>query len=394
MTMAACSTVLSTLFIFVLNLQVKRSSFVDSDFIGLTLLGNENDEVIHGETFTCSSLFQVRGGKFCFRIRSSRQSFFNILILMCGDVQSCPGPGNCTRNIQELDSLIKTRGIKIFHQNARGLSGNYGHVAELLQSFPGLHILSLSETHIEARSSQEEGVFDIPGYSFISRPRKSGKGGGVGAYILDGISWDRRDDMENENVEAIWLEIRPSHSISFLLCIMYRPPESSKYLSKDFNVHLHEMLAKASEKSQETILLGDLNVNFLRQDNKDLKSILNICGYKQMIQKPTRIAEASETLIDVILTNKPSNVVKTEVIPTGIGDHDMVGCVRKINHLRFKPRQIICRYYRSYQPEAMNKDLEAVDWTHFYSCRHVNEAWSIMKSILSNIFDRHAPKIC
>ena len=54
--MAASSTILVTLFIFVLNLQVKRSSFVDSDFIGLTLLGNEIDEVNHGETFY---LFQL-----------------------------------------------------------------------------------------------------------------------------------------------------------------------------------------------------------------------------------------------------------------------------------------------------------------------------------------------
>ena len=42
----------------------------------------------------------------------------------------------------------------------------------------------------------------------------------------------------------------------------------------------------------------------------------------------------------------------------------------------------------------MNKDLEAVDWTYFYSCRHVNEACSIMKNIFSSIFDRHAPKLC
>ena len=95
------------------------------------------------------------------------------------------------------------------------------------------------------------------------------------------------------------------------------------------------MLAKVSGKMQETILPGDvnqsiLNVNFLKQGNKDLKTILGIFGYKQMIQKPTRIAEASETLIDVIVTDKATNVVKTEVTPTGIGDHDMVGCVRKI----------------------------------------------------------------
>ena len=85
--------------------------------------------------------------------------------------------------------------------------------------------------------------------------------------------------MENENIEAIWLEIRPKHSKSFLVRIMYRPPDSSKYLSKDFNIHLNSTLSKVSEKSQETILMGDLNVNFLKQDNKELKAILNIFAF-------------------------------------------------------------------------------------------------------------------
>ena len=42
----------------------------------------------------------------------------------------------------------------------------------------------------------------------------------------------------------------------------------------------------------------------------------------------------------------------------------------------------------------MNKDFEAVDWTYFLICRHVNEAWSIMKSISTDIVDHHAPEIC
>ena len=137
----------------------------------------------------------------------------------------------------------------MFHQNVRGLFGNLGHVSELLQSFPGIDILSLSETHIEAGLEQEEAIYDMPGYSFISRPRRSGKGGGVGAYNVDGIGWDRRHDLENDNTEAIWLEIRPKDSKTFLVGIMYRPPDSSKYLSKDFNIHLNNMLSKVSERS-------------------------------------------------------------------------------------------------------------------------------------------------
>eukprot|EP00794_Sanderia_malayensis_P014738 gene14738-16273_t len=45
-----------------------------------------------------------------------------------------------------------------------------------------------------------------------------------------------------------------------------------------------------------------------------------------MVEKHTRVAESSKTLIDVILTNNPANMIQTEVIPTSIGDHDMVGC--------------------------------------------------------------------
>ena len=151
--------------------------------------------------------------------------------------------------------------------------------------------------------------------------------------------------MLNNKNRAAYMWVSVNNSVFIIFCSAKVSP-----CAPSISVQLQKMLAKASEKSQETILLGDFNVNFLKQDNKDLKSILNIFGYKQMIQKPTRIVEASESLIDVILTNKPSNVVKTEVIPTGIGDHDMVGCTRKMNRLRFKPRQIICRDYRKCQP--------------------------------------------
>ena len=45
-----------------------------------------------------------------------------------------------------------------------------------------------------------------------------------------------------------------------------------------------------------------------------------------MVQKPTRITESTETLIDIIATNNSLNLIDNDVIPTSIGDHDMVGC--------------------------------------------------------------------
>ena len=77
----------------------------------------------------------------------------------------------------------------MFHQNVRGLLGNLAHVSTLLQSSPGMDILTLSETHLEVQNELADAACNIPGYSFISRPRKSAKGGGVAAYIGDHIVW-------------------------------------------------------------------------------------------------------------------------------------------------------------------------------------------------------------
>eukprot|EP00795_Rhopilema_esculentum_P010408 gene10408-19109_t len=106
-----------------------------------------------------------------------------------------------------------------------------------------------------------------------------------------------------------------------------------------------------------------------------------------------RISETTETLIDIILTNNPSNMIKTEAIPTSIGDHDMAGCLRKLNNASCKSRKITCRDYRSYCPETMNRELETVDWSALYISRNVKQAWSQLKNILLTIFEHHAPLI-
>ena len=118
------------------------------------------------------------------------------------------------------------------------------------------------------------------------------------------------------------------HCKGILIATIYRPPDTSKYLHKDFNAVFNSMMTKASGESKEMIILGDMNINFLMPgDNKDLKSVFELFGLKQIIKKPTRITETTSTLIDAVLTNTPSNITDTDVIATSIGDHDMPGCV-------------------------------------------------------------------
>ena len=111
--------------------------------------------------------------------------------------------------------------MHIFHQNVRSLFSNKSLVVEIMETFKNFQILSLTETHISHNVEYGE-IFEIQGYEFISQPRKTGPKGGVAAYIQKGLNWDRRKDLEIDEIECLWLEICPPKSKSFLLLIQQK----------------------------------------------------------------------------------------------------------------------------------------------------------------------------
>ena len=59
-------------------------------------------------------------------------------------------------------------------------------------------------------------------------------------------------------------------------------------------------------ENKETIIIGDINCNYLDNNHeKPFKDLLSLNGFIQKIERPTRITSHSQTLIDVILSNKP-----------------------------------------------------------------------------------------
>ena len=115
-------------------------------------------------------------------------------MLVIGDIESQPSPTNNS----EFTTLILKKGINFCHQNFRGLYGNIDDVQEILLSH-NFDIFSLSETSIS--EDFHNAFFDIRGYSFIKRNRKSGQARVVGLYIRDGIDFARQPDLENDETE-------------------------------------------------------------------------------------------------------------------------------------------------------------------------------------------------
>ena len=79
-----------------------------------------------------------------------------------------------------------------------------------------------------------------------------------------------------------------------------------------------------------------------------------------MTKQPTRfdLNHKTSTLVGIIGTNNTSNILSSCVIPLSIRDHDMVGCLHKINCKIFVPRSVICRDYSKCDPESLGIDIK------------------------------------
>ena len=82
------------------------------------------------------------------------------------------------------------------------------------------------------------------------------------------------------------------------------------------------------------------------------------------------------------------------VIPIEFSDHDLIACVRKLNHQTYKPKTIEFRDYKNYTPNGMCQNISAHgDFNKVIADDDVNTCWNNLKSIISTCLDDIAPKI-
>ena len=371
----------------------KKICFSSSDSYQL-FINNKSWNEIGNETFIYPSLWVNSRNKVC-TPSYRHKSLLCMMWLLCGDIESLPGP--VRHNSRRDSSLLTCRGLKLFHQNERGLHAKRNLITVFLRG-RDIDFLTLSETHTQNTDNFE--IFSIPGYHYIGKSRTAGTGGGVGLYISNKQDFVRRKDLELTEIESIWIEIRIKKSKNILLCATYRPLDSSLHLTDNSAYIISKFsntLSTASKENIEIILTGDLNFNYLNNtDHREIKDIFLLHGLTQIIKSPTRydLHHNSSSLIDVVFVKQTSRIAKSEVLPTSISDHDMImiGCVYQMNNIKFNGRTIYCRDYRNYDPEQLQKDIRESSLSQFENIKSANDASLFFKFTLIDIFQKHAPE--
>ena len=94
----------------------------------------------------------------------------------------------------------------------------------------------------------------------------------------------------------------------------------------------------------------------LKQDL--LRTFCDTYSFKDLIQAKTCFTKSSESLLDVILTNKPRYFFYCQSIKTDVSDvHTMVSILIRSHFARLKQIKIQYRSYKNYNEEYYIRDL-------------------------------------
>ena len=248
-------------------------------------------------------------------------------------------------------------------------------------------IICLNETFCDSSVSDEE--LSLPEYTIVRRDRNR-HGGGVAMYIRNNLTFIRRNDLEADDVECLWVELKCKLRQPVLISSIYRPPSSSV----DFLDKINYIIDRASCECKEMIVLGDFNFDVSQDDGRS-SNLITTCfeAYQmtQLINDPTRVTESTQTIIDLIFSSHPERVSESGVLPVHISDHYLVYGLHHWKVPKKTNRSINFRCFNDIETNAFQDDLLYAPWEQVYSCQDVNEAWSTWHSLFMAIINHHAP---
>lgn len=286
---------------------------------------------------------------------------------------------------------LQGKGLRIAHLNICSLRNKIDDLSVLVHD-NNIHILALSETHLDASVTSSE--IDITGYC-VHRLDRDCRGGGVGIYVQNHIPVKMRYDLMQNSLESIWLQVHLPFTKPLLIGCCYRPPNSNVQHVEN----ICDQLLRVMDEEKETFFLGDLNIDWLSKTcplKRRLLVVVNACNLSQLVNLPTRVScnisgSASSTCIDHIYTNSKELCPKTYSIPVGFSDHNIVAIIRKTKLTKAGPRILFQRSYKSFNETAFINDIKELSWERIYATHNTDIALELFNEMVLKVINEHAP---
>ena len=312
------------------------------------------------------------------------------------DINPNPGPNNSNvqnpeRNTYGTGINLSRNGINIGQWSVNNLTDvKFEQIKMLLNSGKQqIDVLFLLETFLKSKTP--DSLLEIAGYTLYRKDRCGvKKGGGIFVYIINNLKVERLYDLEENELEAICLQICLFKSKRPLLIGgIYHPP--SVTLDVDSNLEMN--IETAYPKNLEMHIVGDFNINFLNSAYKQhrLVKALKSLNLTQLVNYVTR--PASSTCLDHVYTTHPNLIVDISVPNMGLSDHLPVFFRRKYLK-KFKEFEHVAIKYRDFKKlnvDNLIHSLEELPWDTAFVFDEIDEILDKLENLLNNILNQHIP---
>ena len=239
-----------------------------------------------------------------------------MILLLCGDIETNPGPLHDTfssdfsignSDSSSFFSKNKKSFISLMHLNVQSLRPKLRIIEATLNDFD---ILCFTESWLNPSINDKDvhlTGFELPfRHDRLDRP-----GGGVVVYCKDHLLAKRRGDLElaGTGIECVWIQFLLKNE-KYLLGTFYRPPNSSV---QTWHIIEQSFELAIDTKIKNIIITGDFNENQLSNNESKINNLTSNFNLFQIISEPTCVSESTSTLIDLLITNNPSNILYSAV---------------------------------------------------------------------------------
>ena len=318
----------------------------------------------------------------------------HMLLIMCGDIESNPGPLNESK-----------KALSVCHWNLNGISTHSYIKLSMLEAYNALHnydLICISETFLNSYDLSTDQSLKLKGYELIRADHPSNtKRGGVCIYYKDHLPLKIRNDVSTLN-ECIVVEIKNQKQKCFVSCL-YRSPSQSPDELKIFCDDLEETLFKLNAESPLcSVVLGDFNARCKKWFSNDINNIpgveldklTSLTGYKQLIKEATNIEpNKSKTCIDLIFSSQPNLISDSGVHPSLFQTCHHQIIYAKIDLKFYLPppyeREVWC--YDRARIDQINRSILMFDWENAFLHLDANEQVELFNMTLLNIFRNFIP---
>ena len=316
--------------------------------------------------------------------------FVNLLLIICGDIETNPGPND-------------TYNLSLCHWNLNSIMAHNFSKLTALAAFNSIHkfdIICLSETFLNSSYKTEDDALALNGYTLIRADHPDDiRRGGVCIYYKEALPIK----IININYlsECLVCEISFNKKQCFIISL-YRSPSQTTTEFNDFLLNFEQLLKQIVNLNPFMyVILGDFNArssswwtgDINSVEGMQIESLTSYYSLSQVISDPTHILPGSSSCIDLIFTNQPNLIIHS-----GVNSSLHPSCHHQITFakINFKiefppPYQRLVWDYNKANTDAIKTAINNFDWVNAFSNVSVNKQVEILNCTILNIFSNFIP---